>query len=232
MQSAGGSLPGIDPSLEVPCTIKPPVSLTATTTDDRSHVCTSLGPDSGSIRTPSGCQVIDVHMHSPTTESIQYITFQNYYTYSVTIKFQTRPVLGKRQSGWKTCVKDLKLMPNCHCEQGSQGGVILSEKQFLNSLDGVTQLRIILKQPSPHWREFGIRNLRCFLKPKPIPGNQEPNTGNMGIRLSTESGTLEQVSERMEKLLELGCSTTRNENDATHSRTNKLSYEINLLSYT
>ena len=236
----------IDPNLEVSCSVKPAVYLTV------NPVAGVGGAHSGTVELSgarSGCQVVDVHIHNPIPETIEYVTFRNYYTYSITIQFRAKDVSG-RVSGintdpWQLCIRDFQLMPNCHCEQGAQDWVVLSKKQFLNNLDDVTVLRMILKQPSPHWKEFGIQEFRCFQKPKskPLP----PHPGRTGTEtqkeLESRHNTLEHITANMERLLDIGYRAQTAENlkqQATNglpsmppiTKDPTLPYEVNLLSYT
>ena len=227
--------PSLESRLEVFCTVNPPVFLTVGGGDEsQSHSSSGSGT--------SGCQVIDVHIRAPIPEKIQYIRFQNHYTYMVTIKFRSREPLGYLEPDsdpWQLCVKNLRLMPNCHCEQGGQDWVTLGEKLFLNRLEKVVQLRVILRQPSPHWRAFGIRELQCFPTPKADDIVLNP-IQNQKIGVGNETD-LEPVSERMEKMLELG---TEAKSRLVHERREHYSdpvtlrqtdpsvpYELNLLSY-
>ena len=225
------SLQNLDSRLEVSCIVNSPVFLTVVGGDD-SHSHSSSG--SGT----SGCQVIDIHIDNSIPDKIQYISFQNHYTYMVTIKFRSRAPLGYLESDsntWQLCVNNLRLMPNCHCEQGGQERVTLSEKQFLNNLEKVVQLRVILRQPSPHWRAFGIRELQCFSEADDVLDPIQKKR----IEVGNETD-LEPVSERMGKMLELG---TEVKSKQAHEREHRcdpvtlrqtdpsLAYEVNLLSY-
>ena len=237
----------IDPNLEVSCSVKPAVYLTV------NPVAGVGGAHSGAVGLNlgnglrSGCQVVDVHIHNPIPETIEYVTFRNYYTHAITIQFRAKDVSSGYSSTdpWQLCVRDFQLMPNCHCEQGAQNWVVLSKKQFLNDPGNVIQLRMILKQPSPHWKEFGIREFQCFQKPKAksIP----PLAGRTGteIRQELESrhSTLEHIAVNMERLLDIGCRAQTAENskwEATDglpsmlptTKDPTLPYEVNLLSYT
>lgn len=236
----------IDPSLEVSCAVKPAVYLTVSGSagGGRAHSgAVDSGHGIGNGLRPSGCQVVDVHIHSPVPETIEYITFRNYYTYSITILLHSKD-LSSDDSGtksWRLCVRDFQLMENCHCAQGGQNWVILSQKHFLNNPTNVKQLRMILKQPSPHWKEFGIRDFRCFRnsEPKSIP----PCTGRMRTELQQEQDvTLEQIRTKMERMLDIGSRVQTAEElkrQATDdlatmspvTKDPKLPYELNLLSY-
>ena len=223
----------LEPSVEVPCTVKSPVFLNLGGGDE-SQFRSSSGNGT------SGCQVIDVHIPAPIPERIQYIRFQNHYTYVVTIKFRSREPLGRMEpdaSPWQLCVKNLQLMPNCHCERGGQDWITLGEKLFLNKLERVVQLRVVLRQPSPHWRAFGIRELQCFTVHE-TDGTVPIQNQKIGVGNETDS---EPVSERMERMLELGTKVKRmlarerreHSSDIVTLRQTDPSqpYEVNLLSY-
>ena len=237
----------IDQSLEVSCAVKPAVYLTVSTTAGGG------GADSGTVDSghgignglrPSGCQVVDVHIHSPVPEMIEYIAFRNYYTHSITILFRNKDLSSEYSDNtgtksWRLCVRNFQLMKNCHCAQGGQNWVILSRKHFLNNPTNVKQLRMILKQPSPHWREFGIRDFRCFQKaePKSIP----LCTGIMGMGPQQDT-TVEHMCAKMERMLHIG-SKVRTAKKLKQQATDdlatmspitkdpKLPYELNLLAY-
>lgn len=50
-------------------------------------------------------------------------------------------------------------MPNPHSHgKYSESNFILSNRLFLQTPSKVTRLRVILKQPSPHWDDHGITN--------------------------------------------------------------------------
>ena len=236
----------IDPNLEVSCAVKPAVYLTVSTSGGVG------GADSGTahgIRSklrPSGCQVVDVHIHSPAPDMIEYITFRNYYTHSITILFRSKDLSNDYSDdtgtkSWRLCVRDFQLMKNCHCAQGGQNWVILNQKHFLNNPTNVKQLRMILKQPSPHWREFGIRDFRCFQKAE--PKSILLCTRRMGMGPQQEQDTtVEHMCTKMERMLDIGSKVRTAEKlkqQGTGGLTTmspitkdpKLPYELNLLSY-
>lgn len=50
-------------------------------------------------------------------------------------------------------------MPNPHTlGRSSENGVTLLADTFLHKVENLTRLRVILRQPSPHWGDFGISN--------------------------------------------------------------------------
>lgn len=107
-----------------------------------------------------GCQVIDVVVSTPS--SIECLAFQNYYTHSITIKFVIAGRSTSDPMSWQYCIKDRVLMPQCHCEIGSQQRFIIGNKEFQQQLSNIQQLRIILKQPSSNWKSFGINDLTLY----------------------------------------------------------------------
>ena len=139
---------------KVPCSIQPTVTVTlpkgfqVDTRGNKSPISLS------NLFVNPNCLFFDVIFKQPT--SIDYITFRNYYTNTITI--QWLPLQGS----WTDCVTDRTLMQNCHSEQGSQDNVILGPDELKSILRDATQLRIILKQPSFQWKEYNIYNLTCY----------------------------------------------------------------------
>ena len=80
-------------------------------------------------------------------------------------------------------------MPNCHCERGSQSFVVLSKAHFGTPLENASCLRLILRQPSPDWRQFGIRDLKIYSVLNPF--QQNGNTGTRPLFMSSDG--MEQV---------------------------------------
>ena len=171
-----------------------------------------------------------MEFHSPIPESIGCITFQNYYTHTLTMKFTTGQISNLKSdqaSTWKTCIKSLKLMPNCHYERGSESLIVLNSAHFSAPLEKVSCLRLILRQPSPDWNQFGIRDLKCYSVSSPFCCNE---TQRNGIETSNTS-----LSERMEQILQNGLwtknSDTNMEPGPTHN-TQRHSYTVSVLPYT
>ncbi len=187
---------------------------------------------SAKVGRPSGCQVIDVTVHSPAPHRIDFISFQNYYTYCITIRCSRKDSQtgGHHQvSPWQPCIKDLQLMPNCHCEQGGQNWVVLRGADSMTALEDVSHLRLILRQPSPHWREFGVREIKCFTRGKDsAKGGSPAQTGQEGYAPQGRD-QLECISDRMQGLLGQG---PRALDSGRAGGQQELPYEVNLLSYT
>ena len=171
---------------EVSCVVQAPVSLSVDAYGDGRS---SYGKESTTTSdhcTPShsGCQVIDVELPQPSQISI--IQFRNNYTYAITVlyqssvvpepsmltqghtmnaaasKFQSHGIEG-RGGEWKVGLAKHVLMPSCHCDSPeAQKWVELGQSAFQSKLEDVVRLRLILRQPSPHWRQFGIKNFSCY----------------------------------------------------------------------
>ena len=108
-------------------------------------------------------------------------------------------------------------MPNCHCERGSQSLVVLNKAHFLASLENVISLRLILRQPSPEWNQFGIRDLKIYSVANPFHQN-----GNTGTRPTFMS------SDGMEQVLQNGLRTDAD----MESGQDRHPYDVATLSYT
>ena len=129
----------------------------------------------------SGCQVMDVELHQPCSQ-ISIIRFRNHYTYAITVLYHSSVVPEPRVSTqehtnmfescssehgarmeWKVGVAKHILMLSCHCDSpDAQKWVELGESDFQGKLEGVVRFILILRQPSPHWREFCIENFSCY----------------------------------------------------------------------
>lgn len=217
--------------LEVSCSVKPAVYLTV-----RGAAAGTSDSDSGEETRPSGCQVVDVVIHSPIPEKIGCITFHNYYTHTITLKYCASQnsnsnhgsTTSSTKSQWRTCIKEHQLMPNCHCERGGQSLVVLDETHFRCPLNHVRSLRFILKQPSPCWLEFGVRDLHCYTTPSPFHQNDSLGMGHKNVYRTS-------MSERMEKILQNGLWTKHSTPNTDHNEEQlttaerKLPYEINRL---
>ena len=49
-------------------------------------------------------------------------------------------------------------MSHPHCEDGGQDYVLLDSFKPITA----SKLYVVLKQPSPHWIKFGLKDLKCF----------------------------------------------------------------------
>ena len=155
---------------EVPCTLSAPVYLrvpetAATISGGRRSIQLALSMEEASTKErKSGCKIVDVtlrHSVSRAPVPIHYLVFRNKYTHSITVKYLTDGSRAEPAS-WGVCVRDHVLMPNCHCAQGSQSWTVLNIVGKEEEMKKVTQLRLILRQPSPQWKEFGIEQFTCY----------------------------------------------------------------------
>lgn len=99
----------------------------------------------------SGCRAFDLAFTEPC--SCTAIQFNNKHSYSITLLFQSEGL-----DDWQILLWNYVLMTNPHStgKDAETWFIVLSES-FLHK--GVfTRLRILLQQPSPHWKEFGITN--------------------------------------------------------------------------
>ena len=217
--------------VEISCSVKAPVYLSV---DSASITKSSSGDES---RQKSGCQVIEVQLREP--KDISVVRFRNNYTYTVSVLYQSsvkEHQSSKQDIGdinkWKVGVANVILMESCHCDSpGAQKWVELGKDVFKNTLENVIKLRLILRQPSPCWKEFGIESITCY----------SCHGDNSMERLSTESRDHQEAWSswnKVEKLLEVGqtahsvlMSEKENTTNPLSHRRTTLPYEINLLSF-
>lgn len=184
----------------------------------------------------SGCQSLDVQLHRPA--DVRVIRFRNNYTYAVTVLYQSATASGATQADpiasqngeeWKVGVANHVLMPSCHCDSPSaQGWVEFGKETFSNRLDDVMKLKFILRQPSPHWREFGIENISCYCHDNTQPVVLE----NPHVSHDHHQGEWSSWN-KVERLLEVGRAAhtlLKSEKDNTKSVHSSVPYEVNLLS--
>lgn len=102
------------------------------------------------------------------------ITFRNHYVASISIsQRQARP------DGliWVTVLSERHLMRDAHCEDDAQSSITLETSEFTNfdaSLCGVAagdeeglpvgSLRFRLRQPSPTWKSYELKHLKCLMR--------------------------------------------------------------------
>ncbi|XP_076373516.1 nicolin-1-like isoform X2 [Tachypleus tridentatus] len=112
----------------------------------------------------SGCSVVDITFSEPVT--IGEILFKNYYTAYINVQCKRsqneEDRIDHESLQWEICVHRAVLMCDPHCENGSQEYVSITQKQGRLAWLGVVALRLVLRQPSPQWKKFGIENLKIY----------------------------------------------------------------------
>lgn len=184
----------------------------------------------------SGVSVVDIIFPGTSAVGVGKLTFKNCYTASITIKLKTIDDVGNET--WKTAVKNFTLMPHPHFETGSQDHFTIFTDSIKPSSQ-VRMMRLILKQPSPHWSNFGVEEVKCF------PLDNRSNTMVPGWLQAVESrnqpaiitpqncpnsnNVVSNIQQLWAMLQELKAS----KHDAAIGRFDiEGSYDINLLSYT
>ncbi|XP_020645276.3 nicolin-1 [Pogona vitticeps] len=211
-----------------PCTVKSPVALQV------GDMRTELGRP--------GVLVVDVVLPHSQTVDLHEIVFKNYYTAFLTLRVQRRnPADGGEESPskWVTCLRNYRLMPNPHTEEGSQDYFSLSRHQMLCDVDRVAAMRFILRQPSPVWLHFTIEELQLF------PGSQKspqkgfpawlsyPSSQEPPTNLHDGLPDADKVSSEVQQMWVL---TEMLQTNQPATRIGRFdvdgSYDLNLLSYT
>ncbi|XP_032221336.2 nicolin-1 isoform X1 [Nematostella vectensis] len=185
----------------------------------------------------SGCAVVDVLFPGTDTVNIDRISFKNNYCSSVEIRMK---VYGPDSNEvWKQCIKKTKLMPEPHYEAGSQSYFEFTARDMCMPTDKVIMIRIILRQSSPHWANFGIDDLKCFppssltSSPSWLSLQQDTDSvqGNKQFHQALPDPT--QVSQSMQQMWAMMEEIKASQTDRLIGRFDvDGSYDINLLSYT
>ena len=108
---------------------------------------------------------------APRLDTIQ---FRNHYVASISIsQRQARP----EGLVWVAVLRERRLMRDAHCEDDAQSSITLETSDFTNfdpSLCGVSagddeglpvgSLRFRLRQPSPTWKSYELKHLKCLMR--------------------------------------------------------------------
>ena len=114
----------------------------------------------------SGCRTFDVVVTDPIS-AWNAIHFNNEHTHSISILSQSTMC-----TKWKVLLLDYVLMLNPHSTgKGSENCITLLRNDFLVKVESITRLRVILKQPSVHWSEFGISNFALVYREEQLIKN-------------------------------------------------------------
>ena len=92
-----------------------------------------------------------------------------------TVRAESDPLVPIHMKGrtpvWQLVLPKHALMAHPHCEDDAQHYHELDTSQFHHDFDArrVTRLRICCFQPSPLWKEYGLRNVRFWSVELPTP---------------------------------------------------------------
>ena len=115
---------------------------------------------------------VEISFTSPDSQ-LSYIIFQNFYAQSVSVKqFISMHGAGtgkdekKIDANWVTVLKNYRLMRNAHFETDAQNWHIIGTELLNAKFDrrNLRYLRLYMKQPSPSWLDFTLKNIQCFAK--------------------------------------------------------------------
>lgn len=114
-----------------------------------------LASDDRKETTLDRCKIIDISFHCTEPEwKLHCVTFRNFYSYSVSVFYKR-----SAECEWTTCCEERRLMPHSGSERGSQDVIVLNREHCL--AEKPSSLRIVLKQPSENWKDFGLCDLKC-----------------------------------------------------------------------
>ncbi|XP_051874028.1 nicolin-1 isoform X2 [Pristis pectinata] len=209
----------------IACIIKTPVAL-----------------QSGDLKTDSakpGVFVIEVTFPKERITNVRKITFKNYYTAFLTIRLQQRVSAesDKTLLKWKTCLRDMCLMPNPHTENGSQDYFSIYRHQLLFEPNDVVTVRLILRQPSPVWLNFTLEDIKVYECNHNKDKEQGPWLSKLTpleqpLNLSDGLPDLDMVASSVQQMWVL---TEMVQKNPTTARVGRFdvdgSYDVNMLSY-
>ena len=193
--------------------------------------------DSSNDNSKSGVSVIDILFPGRSSVEVGKLTFKNCYTASITVKLKIRD--GEGIETWITAVKNYTLMPHPHFETGSQDRFAVFTNEIIKASFQVIMLRLILKQPSPHWSSFSIEEVKCFplasassaLVPGWLQSTEYHN--QLAIKSSQNCPNSDNVASNIQQLWATVHELKSSKHNTVIGRFDvDGSYDINLLSYT
>jgi hypothetical protein len=130
--------------------------------------CSISSKEKTKVQRPSQAYIdVEFRKDSETT-FFSYLIFQNYYCHQITVKqFTGKNSTDKKdEKNWKTVLKNYTLMENPHYETDAQNWHIIGTELFNQKFDrrSLKHLRIYLKQPSPSWLDYNIREIQMYMK--------------------------------------------------------------------
>jgi hypothetical protein len=136
--------------------------------------------------------------------SLAAICFQNYYCAAITVSHTGQSAdsdplaqlqVKGRAPAWTVAVDKHTLMADPHCEDDAQLYHELTVAHFATNFDHrrVTRLRICCLQPSPSWREYGLRQLRFDSIERPPTPTLQPSPSLTVAERELSETVLEQL---------------------------------------
>lgn len=147
--------------------------------------------------------------------AVEYISFCNYYSSAISVSHTSSRAdadaaaprahgvaNGQGQSSkpppptWQVVTPKLTLMADPHCEDDAQRYHELSCSHFAKGFDHqhVTRLRICCIQPSPCWREYGLRHLRFYTLEQRVSSSLKPPPPLTDQQRKLAAAIMEEVS--------------------------------------
>jgi len=196
----------------------------------------------------SGCSVVDVSFPKLVSADIDEIHFKNYYVAYLTVlaRFRTATTTDDKTGGndWKVIVRSMCLMPHPHCEQSSEDYFHIRPTDMRCPLRSVSELRFVLQQPSPQWKEFKIEELQLYglgatsVEPAALPVwlSEIVKDGTTFRDEERQLKGVRSVSELSKRLQQLWALTVETRSQDTSLSLGRYDidgcYDVNVLSYT
>lgn len=162
----------------------------------------------------NGCKLLTLSFLDSASVDIAAITFTNKFTGLITItgkyKIATENTGESFKFVWKRIVVSKKLMPNPHFTSGAESSFIIRSSEFLADAKGVSSIKILLQQPSVHYTDFGIENLKLYCEDPSENSNTLPSWLTSSESKSTHSVALkglppvDQISQLLQSMWALG----------------------------
>ncbi|GFR73339.1 nicolin-1-like [Elysia marginata] len=147
-------------------------------------------------------------------------------------------LLAANDHGWRMVMRQYQLMPDPHAETGAQDYFVLTRQQFSCDMSQLISLRLILQQPSPLWKDFGLEDLKLFKtsggpRQQPLPSwFMEEGKSKPGKKELEGVPDLDSLSSNLQQLWALAEEVAANQTEESLGRYEVDGcYDINLLAY-
>jgi len=187
----------------------------------------------------SGCKLFTWTHNDGTIKHFSSIEFTNEYTAFISIK-----VKQNVDDDWRVLLKRFPLMKSPHGELGSNARFVFDHKQLLFMPRSIHQLRFILQQPSPIWKDFFLENVMITTQ-HITPNDRKPpierlltsaliNDDHMTELTFPKTPPINELSQHLQALWAICAKMHQSDIGSDHIKRFDIdgNYDLQLLSYT
>ncbi|CAF0763985.1 unnamed protein product [Rotaria sordida] len=187
----------------------------------------------------SGCKMLTSTCNEIPIKNFLSLEFTNDYTAFLSIKIKQHS-----EDEWHPCLKRYRLMESPHGELGSNSHIILDQEQLIFMPRSIYQIRFILQQPSPIWKDFSINNVKIHNQIIPIKDRKPSierllasaliNDDQMTEMTFTKIPPINELSQHLQAMWTICTKMQQLDYGPEHNKRFDIdgSYDLQILSYT